>query len=143
MAQPITLRPAQYDTVVSAPSPQYADAIQSAFELLQVMHERGILNLLRGLIGAGSQAVDTVAQAMDTPDVIRTLRNFILLTKFFGNFPPEVLKSLVQTATDGAAQEKSRNAPGLLELYRKMTSADSRHALAVMLDLMQAVGKGL
>jgi len=139
MAQRITLPVAE----VQAPPAEYAEAIHSGLELLQLMHERGILDLLRGLIGAGNQAVETVAQAMDAPDTIRALRNFLLLTKFFASFPPEVLRSLVQTATEGAEREKSSQAPGLLQLCRRAASEDSRHALAVMLDLVQAVGKGL
>jgi uncharacterized protein YjgD (DUF1641 family) len=65
------------------------------------------------------------------------------LTKFFATIPPEVLGRLVQTATDGAAREKSNEAPGLLHLMRRMNSEDARHGMAVLLDLLEGVGKGL
>jgi hypothetical protein len=71
------------------------------------------------------------------------MRNFILLTKFFASIPPEVLDSLVRTASEGAEREKANRAPGLLQLLRRMGSENSRHAIAVTLDLLESVGKAL
>jgi hypothetical protein len=71
------------------------------------------------------------------------MRNFILLTKFFASIPPEVLDSLVRTATEGATREKGHRAPGVVQLLRRAGSEDSRHAIAVTLDLLENVGKAL
>ncbi len=139
MAQPISFIPAQ----PGRPSDPRAEALDSALDLLQLLHERGVLDLLRGLVGAGDQVIDILTTALNTPEALRGMRNFLLLTKFFATIPPEVLSGLVQTATDGAAREKSNEAPGLLHLVRRMNSEDSRHAMAVLLDLLEGVGKGL
>jgi uncharacterized protein YjgD (DUF1641 family) len=122
---------------------KHADAIASALEALQLLHDRGVLNLLRGMLGAGDQLVDKLTAAVDTPEAIRAIRNFILLTKFFGSIPPDVLSSLVQTVTQGAEREKAHRAPGLLQLLRRAGRENSVHAIAVALDLMEGVGKGL
>src|SRR6202140_5271882 len=132
MAQPITLH-----QNAPAVAERHADAVESAYEVLQLLHDRGVLNLLRGLLGAGDRVIDTLVEAVDTPESIRAIRNFLLLTKFFSNIPPEVLNSLVQAATEGAKREKSHKAPGLFELYRRMRHEDTRHALGVMLDLIE------
>src|SRR5579864_4662660 len=124
-------------------SERHADALLSALELLQLLHDRGVLDLLRGMVGAGDKLVDTVTAAVDTPESLRGMRNFILLTKFFGSIPPDVLSSLVRTVTEGAAREKANKAPGVLHLLRKLNSEDSRHAIAVTLDLLESVGKAL
>ncbi len=137
MAQPISFIPSQ------RASEPHAEAVDSALELLQLLHDRGVLDLLRGLVGAGDQVVDILTTALNTPEAIRGIRNFLLLTKFFATIPPEVLGRLVQTATDGAAREKSNEAPGLLQLMRRMNSEDARHGMAVLLDLLEGVGKGL
>jgi uncharacterized protein YjgD (DUF1641 family) len=138
MAQPISFIPKP-----TRDAEPHAEAIASALDLLQLLHDRGVLDLLRGLVGAGDQVVDILTTALNTPEAIRGLRNFLLLTKFFATIPPEVLSGLVQTATDGAAREKSNEAPGLFQLLRRMNSAESRHAIAVMLDLLEGVGKRL
>jgi uncharacterized protein YjgD (DUF1641 family) len=118
------------------------EAIHSALELLQLLHDRGTLSLLRGLVGAGDQVVDLLTSAINTPEAIRGIRNFLLLTKFFASIPPDVLDSLVQTAVAGAEREKAQRAPSLLHLLRRLNSEDCRHALAVTLDLVESVGKG-
>ena len=148
MAEPISLRlvpngTGHVEASLPPPAREREDAVQSAYELLQLLHERGILNLLRGLVGAGDHLVDTVAEALDTPETVRAIRNFLLLTKFFGSIRPDVLNSLVQAATEGAKREKSHKAPGIFELLRRLRNEDSRHALALMLDLVESVGRGL
>ena len=148
MAQPISLVPphqngAAADRHLRDAPHQHADAILSALELLQLLHDRGVLDLLRGMVGAGDQLVGTLTAAVDTPESLRAIRNFILLTKFFGSIPPDILNSLVQAALEGANREKSSRAPGMLHLLLRLRSENSRHALAVTLDLLESVGKGL
>ena len=147
MAQPIQLLQPHNGTgsdrhLHDAPL-QHSEAILSALELLQLLHDRGVLDLLRGVLGAGDQLVGTLTAAVNTPESLRAIRNFILLTKFFASIPPEILNSLVQTAVEGAKREKSGGAPGILQLLRRLSSEDSRHAMAVGLDLLQSVGKAL
>jgi len=139
MAQPISFIKPQ----PAGDTDPHAEAVASALDLLKLLHERGVLDLLRGLVGAGDQVVDILTTALNTPEAIRGMRNFLLLTKFFATIPPDVLNGLVQTATEGAAREKSNEPPGLLQLVRRMNSPESRHAMAVMLDLLEGVGKSL
>jgi uncharacterized protein YjgD (DUF1641 family) len=148
MAQPISLLPphqngAGADWQLHDAPHQHADAIVSALELLQVLHDRGVLDLLRGMVGAGDQLVGALTAAVDNPESLRAIRNFILLTKFFGSIPPDILHSLVQTAVQGANREKASRPPGILHLLRRLRSENSRHAIAVTLDLLESVGKGL
>jgi uncharacterized protein YjgD (DUF1641 family) len=122
---------------------KHTDAIVSALELLQLLHDRGVLNLLRGLVGAGDQLAGILTAAAGAPDSLHGIRNFILLTKFFASIPPDVLDGLVRTAGQGAEREKAQRAPGVLQLLRRAGSEDSRHAIAVTLDLLESVGKAL
>jgi uncharacterized protein YjgD (DUF1641 family) len=122
---------------------QHAAAIVSALELLQLLHDRGVIDLMRGMLGAGDKLVDAMSSAADTPETIRAIRNFILLTKFFASIPPDVLNSLVQTAVEGASREQMTRAPSLFQLLRRLGSKDSRHTLSVALDLLEGVGRGL
>jgi uncharacterized protein YjgD (DUF1641 family) len=148
MAQPISLLPPHTNGTAAdrqlheAPH-QHADAIVSALELVQLLHDRGVLDLLRGMVGAGDKLVGTLTAAVDTPESLRAIRNFILLTKFFGSIPPDILSSMVQAATEGAKREKTRRPPGVFELLRRLRSENSRHAIAVTLDLLESVGKGI
>jgi uncharacterized protein YjgD (DUF1641 family) len=148
MAQPIYSVPPHRDRVgaghhLSQALEKHEEALLSALELLQLLHDRGVLDLLRGLVGAGDQLIETLTVAVDNPEALRGIRNFLLLSKFFASVPPDVLGSLVQTTVEGAQREKAHRAPGLLHLLRRLASENSRHAMAVTLDLLESVGKGL
>jgi uncharacterized protein YjgD (DUF1641 family) len=147
MAQPIplTLTPKGADPAERLEDAlhQHTDAIVSALELLQLLHDRSVLDLLRGLVGAGDELTGILTAAAGTPEALRGMRNFILLTKFFASVPPDVLDSLVRTASEGAEREKAHRAPGVLQLLRRAASENSRHAIAVTLDLLESAGKAL
>src|ERR1017187_3177896 len=147
MAQPITLTltPKGTDPTERLEDAlhKHTDAIASALELLQLLHDRGVLDLLRGLVGAGDQLAGILTAAAGAPESLRGMRNFILLTKFFASIPPDVLDSLVRTAAEGATREKAHRAPGVLQLLRRAGSENSRHAIAVTLDLLENIGKAL
>src|SRR5216684_6815308 len=112
MAQPIAFHapvkpaPANLERLRNAPA-EHAEALLSGYELLQLLHDRGVLNLLRGLVGGGDALIGTIAAAVDTPESIRAVRNFLLLTKFFASIPPDILSSLVETVSAGAEREKA------------------------------------
>ena len=148
MAQPIAFHapakpePPDMERLKNAPG-EHAEALLSAYELLQLLHDRGVLNLLRGMAGAGDELIGTVTAAMDTPESIRAIRNFLLLSKFFAGIPTDVLCSLVETVTIGAKREKAHKAPGLLSLFWRLRNEDGRHAASVAIDLFEGLGKGL
>ena len=91
MAQPIAFhQPANHTASIAerlrdAPV-EHAEALLSAFELLQLLNDRGVLNLLRGLVGSGDEVIATIISAVDKPESIRSIRNFLLLTQFFAGF---------------------------------------------------------
>jgi uncharacterized protein YjgD (DUF1641 family) len=140
--QPANLAASNAERLRDAPV-EHAEAVLSAYELLQLLHDRGVLNLLRGLVGSGDEVIGTITSAVDKPESIRSIRNFLLLTQFFAGIPPDVLNSLVETVRAGADREKSHRAPGILSLFRRFRSENSRHAMAVALDLLEGLGKGL
>lgn len=147
MAQPILFQPPAREDDAAAhlldSVHRHAGAIMSALELLQLLEDRGVLSLLRGMVGAGDRLMGAVTAAIDTPESAQGIRNFILLTKFFAGIPPDVLKSLVHAVEQGAQREKEHRAPTMWQLFQRLRGENSRHAIAVTLDLLESVGKGL
>jgi uncharacterized protein YjgD (DUF1641 family) len=148
MAQPISYIPAtargeSAEDRLHQGAAVHADAILNGYEVLQLLQDRGVLDLVRGALGAGGEIVETVTSAVNTPDATRAIRNFILLSKFFGNIPPEILNSLAQTVIEGSQRKKAHKPPSLWQVFRRLRDANTRYALGVILDLAESFGKGL
>ncbi|HYZ86007.1 MAG TPA: hypothetical protein VE621_16470, partial [Bryobacteraceae bacterium] len=60
---------------------EHAEALLSAMQLLQALHDRGVLSLLRGLVDAGDDVIGIATKAIDTPEAIRGIRNLVLMTQ--------------------------------------------------------------
>ncbi len=122
---------------------EHAEALLAGYELLQLLHDRGVLNLLRGMAGAGEELIAIIAAAVNTPESIRGIRNFLLLTKFYSSIPPDVLSCLINTVSAEAKWERAHKAPSLLSLAGRLRKEDTRHALSVLLNLLEGFGHGL
>src|SRR4051812_43239670 len=98
MAQPIPFHlaqksPANLEHLAKAPA-EHADALIAAYELLQLLHDKGVLSLLRGLVGAGDELAGMITKSIDSPNAVRAFRNFLLLAKSFSAIRPEVVSRL-------------------------------------------------
>src|SRR3954454_20834298 len=118
MAQPIPFHvsqkpPANLDHLGKAPA-EHADALIASYELLQLLHDKGVLSLLRGLVGAGDEIAGIITKSIDSPNAIRAFRNFLLLTKFFSGINPEVQSGLGDAINNTTGGKKAKKAPGLI-----------------------------
>src|SRR5262245_7175966 len=98
MAQPIPLEVPASDTraelqarLQNAPL-EHAAALLSAYEVLQGLHDRGVLDFLRGALGSSDRVLEIVVEAAKTPDAIRGIRNIIILAKILGTIQPELVE---------------------------------------------------
>jgi hypothetical protein len=121
MAQPIAFHapektaPVHMERSRNAPA-EHAEAILSGYGVLQFLHDRGVLNLLRGVLDAGDELIGTITTVIDTPNSIRVMRNSLLLTKLLASIPPDVLSSLGGPISAGAKRDNGHKAPGLLRI---------------------------
>ncbi len=70
----------------------HAEALLAGYEVLQGLYDKGILELLRGLLGADSKVLETAAAAAaDAPEAVRAIRNLIVLGRTLAEIDPELL----------------------------------------------------
>ena len=124
---------------------QHAEALLAAYEVLQGLHDRGVLDSLKGALSAGNTLLETVVEVVKSPEAIRTVRNLLLLSKTLSDIEPELLKAIVAAIPEGLAQisAKRSETPGLLSLLQRFSSKDSRRAMASAAELLQSIGKSL
>jgi len=149
MAEPIEMnlpprdpREALFRRLENAPQ-EHAEALLAAYDVLQKLHDRGVLELLRGGLGSGDKVLQILVDATNTPEAIRGIRNLILLAKMADSIQPELLEGLAKAVPESLELAKTRKPLRLLQLVRKLRGQDARRALTAMTQVLEAVGKGL
>jgi uncharacterized protein YjgD (DUF1641 family) len=150
MAQPIELdlpisdpRARLQSKLETAPA-EHAEAILASYELLQALHEHGVLDLLRGLVGSGDKVVEIAAGAAKAPDSIRAIRNLLAIGQMLGSIDPE----LMETFTRGfpqilrAMQEQTKPI-GFWRLALGFLNEDFRRGIAAVDAFIESFGKSL
>jgi uncharacterized protein YjgD (DUF1641 family) len=123
---------------------EHAEAVLAGFEVLQGLHDKGVLELLRGVLDGGNTILEIVVEATKTPEAIRGIRNLLILTKIVGAIDPEILRRFAEAVPDalaGAAKAEEKEPPGFWEILRIVRSRNLRRGLAVMNSALEGLGK--
>ena len=151
MAQPIPLQLAPRDPqhelnvrLQEAPS-DHAEAILAAYEVLQGLHDKGVLELMRGTLGGGEKILEQVVAVASGPEAIRATRNLLLLVRALGEIDPALLSNLTRAVPIALVQANAEETrpPGLFKLLSTFWNKDFRRGLAAFNDLLVAFGKNL
>src|ERR1700676_1232029 len=102
MAQPIPLeipprnpRAELQSRLENAPE-EHAEAVLAAYKVLQELHNRGVLEIMRGGLAASDELLQKVVDNAKTPEAIRAIRNFFLLQGILGSIEPGWFKPIPQ-----------------------------------------------
>ena len=148
MARPIPFAPPSRDPreelrsrLQDAPV-EHAEALLATYEVLQGLHDRGVLDLLRGVLGSSDKVIRTFVEAIKTPEAIRVTRNLLLLIQTLGAIEPDSLRVLAHSFSEVLRQTKAqeREAPGLWELFNRIRSNNGRRGLAAVITALEALG---
>jgi uncharacterized protein YjgD (DUF1641 family) len=152
MAQPIRLdlprrdpREERRARLEQAPA-EHAEAVLASYQVLQGLHDRGVLELLRGVLGSGDKILEIGVEATNTPAAIRGLRNLLIVTKILGAIDPEILERVAETVPDAlaaAAKAQEKDPPGFWETVRIARGRNLRRGLAMMNSVIEAWGQEL
>ena len=151
MAQPIRLsipprdpRAEFTDRLRAAPA-DHAEAVLAAYEVLQGLQDRGVLDLLRGALGSSDALVQIAVGFAGTPEPVRGVRNLLLLASMLGTIEPELLADVTRAVPKALAQASAEEArpPGLVKLLATFFDKDFRRGLAAANDLLVAFGRNL
>jgi uncharacterized protein YjgD (DUF1641 family) len=112
-------------------------------EVLQGLQDRGVLELLRGALRSSDKVLQILVDAVNTPEAICGIRNFMILIRIAGALEPELLQALAQAVPEGLAQAKMPEPLGLWKLLKKLSSQDTRRAMTAMICVLESVGKSL
>lgn len=118
----------------------HAEAVLSAYELLQQAQDHGVFERLRGLIGARDTLIGKISEYANMPEGVRLLRNGLAAARLLGELDPELLDAVSKAIARGG-QSRNQQPPSMLRIVQRLTSADSRRALALLTGLTESIGR--
>jgi uncharacterized protein YjgD (DUF1641 family) len=151
MAQPIPLHLAPRDPrekfssrLQQAPT-DHAEAVLAAYEVLQGLHDHGVLELMRGTLGGSEKMLEQVVAVASGPESIRATRNLLLLLAALGEIEPALLSDLTRAIPKALVQANAEESkpPGLFKLLSTFWNKDFRRGLAACNDLLVMFGRNL
>lgn len=149
MAKPIPLKLPPHDPRVELQSRlerapiEHAEAMLAGYEVLQGLHDQGVLELLRGLLGSGRKVLETAADTARSPESVRAIRNLIVLGKTLGEIDPDLFDGFAMALPEAMRQARAqgKEPPSFLAILNKFRSRDLRRGLVAVNSLLEAWGK--
>jgi uncharacterized protein YjgD (DUF1641 family) len=151
MAQPIPLEipprnpRAELRSRLDQAPEEHAEAILVAYEVLQELHNHGVLEIMRGALAASGEILEKVVDNARTPEAIRAIRNLLFWRRILGSIEPEWFEGIFQAIPEGIAQATAeRDHPvSIFGLLRRALNQDSLRGMAAAVDFLQAFGRHL
>jgi uncharacterized protein YjgD (DUF1641 family) len=151
MAQPIPLEIAprnareELRTRLERVPDEHAEAILAACELLQTLHDQGLLEIARGVLNSRDEVLQRLATNASSPEAIRAIRNLFSCGRILGGIEPDRLLPIFAAIPDGIdrATDDRKEPVSVFSLLRGLMAKDSRRALAAGIDFLQSFGRRL
>jgi uncharacterized protein YjgD (DUF1641 family) len=114
---------------------EHAEAVLAAYDLLQRLHEKGLIDLLNGLLSAGDTVVDRVVDVISSKEMMTALRVALILGDLLSSIDADKLHAVVANSR--------RQAPSLLAIGKQAISKNARRSVAITVGLLNVVGEAL
>jgi uncharacterized protein YjgD (DUF1641 family) len=113
----------------------HAEAVLAAYDLLQRLHDKGMIDLLTVLLSAGDTVVEHVVDAISSKEMITALRVALIVSNLLSSIDPDKLHAVISNA--------GKDAPSLLAIGKQATSKDARRGMAAAVGLLNVFGEVL
>jgi uncharacterized protein YjgD (DUF1641 family) len=112
---------------------------------LKGLHDRGVLELMRGTLGGSEKILEQFVAVASGPAAIRATRNLLLLVEALGTIDPALLGDLTRAVPKALVQANAEETrpPGLFKLITTFCDKDFRQGLAAFNDFLVTFGRNL
>jgi len=151
MARPISLelpprdpREELRERLENAPV-EHAEALLDSYEVLQQLHDRGVFEMLRGVLGASDKLVETAVESARSDEAVRALRNTIIFGKMMGSINPDLLQGIAVAVAEtlGSYKKPVIEPPGLFSLLSQFRHPELRRSIALINRFLESLGNQL
>jgi uncharacterized protein YjgD (DUF1641 family) len=150
MAKPIAFKPVTVDfkadlqrRLEKAPD-EHAAALLAAYDVLEAAYDKGLLDILHGLIASKETIITTLSHYASQPEGVAGIRNLLTAAKILTELDPELLERISKVMGSATEEHKrEQKPPSLFQLAKRATSEDSRRGLSFMTLILSGLGKSL
>jgi uncharacterized protein YjgD (DUF1641 family) len=114
---------------------EHAEAVLAAYDLLKRLHEKGMIELLNGVLAAGDTVVERVVDLISSREMITALRMVLMLSNLMNSINPDELHAVISNA--------DKETPSLFAIGKQAASKDARRGMAAAVSLLELLGKAL
>jgi uncharacterized protein YjgD (DUF1641 family) len=114
---------------------EHAEAVLAAYDLLERLHEKGMIDLLNGLLAAGETVVERVVDLISSREAVTALRMALMFSNLLNSINPDELHSVISNP--------AKETPSLFAIGKRATSQDARRGMAAAVGLLELLGKAL
>jgi uncharacterized protein YjgD (DUF1641 family) len=114
---------------------EHAEAVLAAYDLLQRLYEKGMIDLFNGLLSASDTVIDRMADVVSSKEAISALRVALIVGRLLTSIDPDKLSAVLSNV--------SKETPSLLSIGKQATSKDARRGMATAVGLLNVFGEAL
>jgi uncharacterized protein YjgD (DUF1641 family) len=113
----------------------HAEALLAAYELLQRMHDKGLIDVANGLLSAGDTVVDRVVDVASSKPAVTALRIALMFSNLLSTLDPDAVSAVLAP--------KEKEPPSLWQIAKQAMGKDARAGLAASIGLLKVLGAAL
>ena len=114
---------------------QHAEALLEAYELLQRLHEKGLIDLANGLLSASDTVVERAVEVVSAKQTVGALRSLLMVGNILIGVDPDQLHALFSGAR--------AKPPSIWQIWKRATTDDARRGIATAIGLLNLFGAAL
>jgi uncharacterized protein YjgD (DUF1641 family) len=116
---------------LSRPPSNTPRAVLAVYDLLQRLHEKGLLDLLNGLLSAGDTVVNQLVDVVNSKEMVTALRIGLIFSNLLTLIDADALHAMIA--------EAGKETPSLLAIGKQAASKDARRGLATAVGLLNVL----
>lgn len=121
---------------------EHKEAILEGIELLQGLHDRGVLPMANSLLGQADEVLAVVVRLVSQPQHAKALANLLQLALMVGSLDVKRLEPMVHGLNTGleVAASKVDEKTKLMDLFKALNDPEINRAITMTLGLLKGMG---
>ena len=114
---------------------EHAEALLASYELLQRLHDKGLIDVANGLLSASDTVVDRLVALISSKQAVTGLRLALMMSNLLENIDPDKIHDLLSGPT--------KKPESLIKIGKEALSEDARAGMSAAVGMLNILGEAL